>query len=145
MWELGNEIQDEANIILRLLRHHELKHVLFELHNCWLNDINHCVSPCQLKIKAMFDEACNYHAPKKVTPLHYSHILIQEMQLLNDGFNQHNHVFRLFLMQILWADQHDSLDFYPHEVNKMEEWLWPSWEIIFYMIKKCMFLNKSKY
>lgn len=69
----------------------------------------------------MFDEACNLPCSKKVTKLHYLHIVNKEMQLLNDGFNQHNHVFRLFLMQIMCADQHDSLDFYPHEVNQMEE------------------------
>lgn len=119
--QVRNEIQDEANSILRLLRHHELKHELFELHNCWLYDIQQYVSPCQLRIKAMFDGACNRPCSRKLTKLHYLNILNQEIHLLNDGLNQYNHIFQLFLMQILCADQRNFLGFYPHEVDQMEE------------------------
>lgn len=41
--QLANEIQDEANAILRLLRDEELTHVLYELHRPWLDDLNICV------------------------------------------------------------------------------------------------------
>lgn len=119
--QIANEIQDEANAILPLLRDADLTHVLFDIHHCWLDDINVCVYPCDIKIKDMFEVACNLPSSQKVAKLHYLHIVNKEMQFLIDGFKQYNHVFRLFLMQTMCADQCDYLNFYPHEEHQMEE------------------------
>lgn len=42
--KLINEIEDEANYVHCLLRQHEIKLELLELHNMWLYDIQYCVT-----------------------------------------------------------------------------------------------------
>jgi len=115
------EIQEKANSIFCLLRHHAIKLELHILNNMWMNDIRHYVSPCQLRINNMFNEVFKLPKFKNITKLHYLTVLNREIQLLNDGFNQYKHIFKLSLVQILCADQRNTLDFYPHEVDRMEE------------------------
>ena len=69
----------------------------------------------------MFVETCKLPNSENVTELYYLTVLNEEVQILNDGFNQYNQIFKLSLMQILWADHCNSLAFYPHKVDQMEE------------------------
>jgi len=116
-----NEVHDEANSVFNLLRIHHVKVELIEIHNTWLYVLKYYVFPSIMKLKTIGDEANKNSDFNLCKKLAYFNVIEREVELLNDGMNQFNCIFKLALMQIVSTDQFNSRGLYLNEVNHMEE------------------------
>ena len=113
------DIFSELSIIAILLQNEEIKEELEELFEEWMEVINDKMLPLMDRILKIFNEIDEYSNVEKIIRLQVINLELQKFVELLEEYVQ---VFRLSLLQIIYADQRYSQGLYEDEdINQIEE------------------------
>lgn len=118
---LNDIIEDiffEIRTVVTILQNDEVGLEMERLYNEWMDVLDNNVYPLRDKIFLIFTEIDEHPNSDEMIRLHCINV---ELQTLIEVFEECIQVFRISLLQIMYADHCYSRGYYPNEVDQIEE------------------------